>query len=309
MSLLTKYRPTQFSEVIGQDAVVKSLEAAIERKAGKTFLFTGPSGVGKTTLARIAAGVLGCDRPQEIDAATHTGVEEMRNVCDGLAYLPLGEGSIKAVIVDECHMLSKNAWNSLLKILEHPPAHVYWFLCTTEAGKVIKTIMTRCLRYELKPVGRNDLIDLLDNILDEEKLNLGKEEESILDLCVKEADGSPRQAIANLAVCLTAKTRKEAANLLLTAEGTKEGIDFVRALYNGASWSQLQGLISDIGDVNAESVRQMVRAYGTKIVLGASNTDVAGRALEVLDAFSTPFNDRDGITPVVLAVGQLKLGE
>ncbi len=125
-----KYRPKDFDEVVGQDAVVKSLQQAVKNNAGHTFLFTGLSGVGKTTLARITAATVGCVSSNliEIDAATHTGVDDMRDVTFSLKYKPIGVGSVKVIIVDECHMLSKSAWNSLLKVLEEPPAWVYWML-------------------------------------------------------------------------------------------------------------------------------------------------------------------------------------
>src|ERR1700693_4443317 len=105
-SIETKYRPQDWTEVLGQDAVVRSLENAVQKKLGTAFLFIGPSGVGKTTLARITAAKLGCTGDlEEVDAASKTGIDDMRDVMAGLMYRPLGDGAIKAVIIDECHML------------------------------------------------------------------------------------------------------------------------------------------------------------------------------------------------------------
>lgn len=309
-SLLTKYRPQTFSDVIGQEKVVKSLKAALTKSVSHAYLFIGPSGCGKTTLARLAAKDLGCVAYDltEVDAATFTGIDDMRNVTSTLGYKPMQEGGGKGIILDECHSLSKQAWTSLLKSLEEPSAWVYWFLCTTEAGKVPENIKTRCLRYELKPVAISVIGDFLEEILEQEKVNLGKEQGGIIDICAKQAHGSPRQALSNLAVCLSVRTREEAAELLLSAEGAPAAIDFVRALYKGASWGQLQGLLGGLTEMNAEGIRQIVRAYGTKIVLGAKSPDAAGKALEILDAFSEPCYGSDGITPILLSCAKLTLG-
>ncbi len=305
-SLLTKHRPTCFEEVIGQEAVVRSLFNALKTRSSHAFLFVGPSGTGKTTLARLAAKQLGCKDMDllEIDCASNTGIDEMRKVASDLLYRPLGEGSIKAVICDEAHSLSKAAITSLLKVVEDPPEHVYWFFCTTEASKVPAALKTRCVSYELKSVPISILGDFLEEIIEAEKLKVTGD---IVDLCAKEARGSPRQALANLALCAIAKNKAEAAELLSTAEGSETAFALAQALYKGASWSELQKLIGKLGEVNPESVRHVVRAYGTKVALGAQKDDVAQSALAVLDAFSVPFNSSDGLTPLVLACGRLTL--
>jgi DNA polymerase III subunit gamma/tau len=301
-SIETKYRPQDFKEVIGQDAVVKSLENAIAKKLGTAFLFIGPSGVGKTTLARIAALELGC-RPedlQEIDAATKTGIDDMRAVMDDLMYRPLGEGTIKAVIVDEFHMLSKNAVTALLKTLEDPPSWVRWFLCTTEATKVPVAIKTRCLTYQLKEVRTDDLIDLLDSTDEAKELH-----KDIIRLCAKEAGGSPRQALSNLGVCLVAETAAEAAELLRSAGDAPAAFDLARALMNGANWDEVRGILANLKETSPESVRHVLRAYMTKVVLEPKNAKGAENAFAILEAFAEPFNSADGISPLVLACGRL----
>jgi DNA polymerase III gamma/tau subunit len=306
-SLLTKYRPKTFKEVIGQAPIVRSLEAAIKSKAGKAFLFVGPSGTGKTTLARIVSDRLGCGKDiVEVDAASATGIDDMRQVTASAVYRPMDGAVGRGYIIDEMHMLSKAAVTSLLKSLEEAP-WAYWFLCTTEEGKVPAAVKTRCLKYELKPVKDKELVEWLSEISLEEGNNSTKYT-GILDLCAKEANGSPRQALANLGVCLGVQTREEAAELLKSAAESTETINFVRALYRGVSWKELQRLLAGMDGQNAESVRQVVRAYGTKVVLGAKDEKTAGRACEVLDAFREPMiYASDGITPVILACARLKL--
>jgi DNA polymerase III subunit gamma/tau len=304
-SIETKYRPEEFDEVIGQEAAVKSLKNAVEKRLGTTFLFTGPSGVGKTTLARIAAKALGCLPAdlEEVDAATKTGIEDMRAVTSTLLYRPLGKGAVKGIIVDECHALSKAAMQSLLKILEDPPTWVFWFLCTTEPTKVPKAIQTRCLTYQLKEVRFNDLVDLLASTEEAKDVD-----DDILELCAKEAGGSPRQALSNLGVCLTAENKKEAAELLRSAAEVKEAFELARALFNGADWEEVKDLLGALKETSPESVRHVVRAYMTKVVLDSKKKSDTEAAFAILEAFSQPFNSFDGMSPLVLACGRLVMG-
>lgn len=308
MSLITKYRPQKFQDVVGQAAVVRSLQDVLKRGSSKTFLFTGQSGVGKTTLARIVARESGC-RPEdlmEIDVANQTGIEDMRNVVETLRYKPLGAGAMKALICNEAQMLSKQAWNSLLMELEEPRPWVLWILCTTELNRIPKAIHTRCTTYDLKPVSEDDLADLLDLVAKKEKLGV---EDDVLVLCAREAEGSPRQALVNLAACAAAASLDEAKELLRSALESEEAVNLARILVKGATWSQAQQIIAGLQEVNPETVRHVVRAYVSKMILGTKSKDVAGRGLEILDAFSEPFNSSDGISPLLLATARaLRMG-
>lgn len=215
-ALARKWRPRQFEDVVGQDHVTVTLANAIKQKrVGHAYLFTGPRGVGKTTIARIFAKALNCrsgDGPTphpcdkcdscleiaagnsldvlEIDGASNTGVDDVRELRDNVRYAP-AKSRYKIYIIDEVHMLSVNAFNALLKTLEEPPEHVKFFFATTDPQKIPETIISRCQRFDLRKLSRLLIRDRLQKILDEEKV--GYEEEALLTVA-DSADGAMRDA-------------------------------------------------------------------------------------------------------------------
>jgi len=311
MSLLIKYRPSSWDEVLGQDRVLDSLETVVSKRQTHSFLLVGPSGCGKTTLARLIAKNLGCSELNliETDPATHPGVEDIREVISTLNTRPPGGGT-RVVIVDECQLYSKNVWTALLKISEDPPSWVYWVFCTTDAGKVPSAMKTRAASYELRPVARADLEDIVVFIARSEKMDVRAD---VMALCADEAGGSPRQAISNLVVCAGAKSRAEAIELLKNgyAEDEAGAFELAQVLYKtgGASWEEMRSVLAKLHEAgaNPEGVRQVVRAYGTKMLLG--NPKSPQSVCAVLNAFSTPFNSADKVTPVLLACANLCFGD
>jgi len=305
-SLITRYRPTKWADVIGQNEIVKSLKEILEGNTSHAFLFVGNSGVGKTTIARLIAQELGAVHPGDIteyDAGQLTGIDDIRQLVAGLKYKPIGKSQVKCVIINEGHRLTVAAQDALLTALEEPASHTYFFLTTTEGNRIRPAIRTRCTSYELKPVSNNTLFDFLAKIADAEHFQISDE---VLDLCVKEANGSPRQALANLTVCSNTVERAEAVTLLRTADGEdRETIELCRMLLRGGDWNQIAPILKGMNEQNPESIRQTVRAYMTKVILESTKEPERVHALNILEVFSQPFNYYDGLSPVVLAVGKL----
>jgi DNA polymerase-3 subunit gamma/tau len=305
-ALHDKYRPTTWEEVIGQDAAVDSLKKVVKNARAHTFLFTGPAGTGKTTLARILANALAGGHAtvaniEEFDAATNSGAEAIRAVAQRTLYRAIGESPIKAVIIDECHGLSAAAWKTLLKPTEEPPKHVYWLFCSTEPGKIPKPMQTRCLRYDLKPVPEEGIVELLIKVADAEKFETP---DDVLEAIAENSEGSPRQALVYLEAC-HAENAADALRLMRSAGQTKEIIDLCRFLVTdqGRSWASAIKLLKAMGDVEAESCRIVIVNYLAKVLLNTSSDKKAAKIFSILECFSTPYQQSDKLAPLLHSVG------
>ncbi len=223
IALYRKYRPQSFVEIIGQDHIVQTLTNSILRKnISHAYLFSGPRGSGKTSIARLFAKAVNCSDLSsfepcnkcdscleisagksidllEIDAASHTGVDDVRELIDGIKFAPV-KSKYKIFIIDECHQLSKSAVNALLKTLEEPPAHAIFLLATTESQKMLPTIISRCQRFDFKRLQANEIIKKLQFIGKKENI---KFEDSVLPLIALNSRGSFRDAETLLDQCIS----------------------------------------------------------------------------------------------------------
>src|SRR5690242_127691 len=222
--LARKYRPSDFTGLIGQEALVRTLSNAFATgRIAHAFMLTGVRGVGKTTTARIIARALNCIGPdgkrteptihpcgvcepcvsisesrnvdvQEMDAASRTGIDDVREIIEGVRYAPVA-ARYKVYIIDEVHMLSKQAFNGLLKTLEEPPPHVKFVFATTEIRKVPVTVLSRCQRFDLRRIETAELIAHLKSIAEQESIPI---EDAALALIARAAEGSVRDSLSLL---------------------------------------------------------------------------------------------------------------
>ena len=259
-ALYRKYRPQTFDEVVGQKHIIQTLKNAIvQDRIAHAYLFCGPRGTGKTSIAKIFAKMLNCEDKEhapcgeclncqmvqngshpdiiEIDAASNNGVDEVRNLIDRVKYAPM-QGTYKVYIIDEVHMMTTGAFNALLKTIEEPPAHVVFILATTEPNKVIPTIISRCQRFDFNKVSLQDLIVRLQIVCRSEKIDI---DEEAIRLIAQLSDGGMRDALSILDQCTAFCT----SNI---------SVDDVRQIYGVMTTDELGTLFYDLYKGNTEAM-------------------------------------------------------
>lgn len=304
-----RYRPQTFEEVIGHGSICASLKRMVESQESQSFLFHGPTGTGKTTLSRIAAYEMGADPENllEIDGASHTQVDAMRRITSTLQYKILGavKGAKRAIIIDECHRLTIQAWESLLKSVEEPPPHVLWFFCTTRVEKVPTTIKSRCASFTLKALDHKALETLITKVIEDEGIDISG---GVFDLIVQQANGSGRQALVNLALVRDLKDdRKEAARVLVALTESDPAKEMAKLCISGGSWVRAMALYKPLAEEEPESVRYAISNYIAGALRNAKTDDEAMRFLSLLESFSESYVSENRVVNVnalLLSIGR-----
>jgi len=285
MALYHKHRPASFGEIEGNKQLVEALGSVLSDKKGcpHALLLHGPTGCGKTTLARIIASKLdvsGMDYV-EVDSADFRGIDTIRAIRKNAQYKPL-EGACRVWILDECHKLSNDAQNALLKILEDTPRHVYFILCTTEPTKLIPTIRGRCSQYNVSPLNENQMMRLLRRIVKAEGETLQK---LIYQQIIQDSFGHSRNALQILEQVLAVEPGNRLETAKRVAETQSQSIELCRALLQKTGWKKIANILKGLKEQEAESIRRHVLGYCEAILLKGEN-DRAGLVMEL---FINPF--------------------
>ena len=306
------YRPQNFSEVIGQEAIVKALQQAVASgKLGHAYLFTGSRGIGKTTIARILAKSANCLKlidgnpcgkcdscmaisqgsfldVLEIDAASHTGVDNIRELIETIRFQPT-QGRTKVFIIDEVHMLSKPAFNALLKTLEEPPTHTIFILATTDIEKVPETIVSRTQRFDFRKITPEQIKKILQEIVKKEKLKLPPE---AIDTIVENSEGGLRDALSQLSMVMHLSESSDASDVHLLLGTTSSAT--VRELLSQIALGQSQSLPdfykkqTELNFDAASFCRKVLSALQGLMEAKLRSQSGIGVDEELLNAFSLP---------------------
>ena len=311
------YRPQKFSEVVGQKAVIKTLRNALsENKIAHAYLFCGPRGTGKTTMARLFAKALNCEEgighecdvcqncvavktgshPDvfEIDAASNSGVDSVRDLIDQVRYQPI-LGRYKVYIIDEVHNMSSSAFNALLKTLEEPPANVVFILATTEPQKVLPTILSRVQRFDFTKVSDEDIISKMSEILKEENVTY---EEGSLELIARLADGGVRDALSILDQVVSYSGDNisiEDINTLFGLLNVKDKLDFVRKIGS----KDLASVINTAKDMYSRGIDivklhdDLIKIFKDLLVFGMTKDESLLTVLKPNEALQTLIKPKD----------------
>ena len=300
--LARKYRPQKFKDLVGQDLLVQILTSAITNdRLAHAYILTGVRGIGKTTTARLIAMSINCQNRSndtcepcgdcdsckstgidsnldvlEMDAASNTGVDDVREIIDSVKYKPV-IGKYKIFIIDEVHMLSKSAFNALLKTLEEPPEHVKFIFATTEVKKIPITVLSRCQRFDLLRIENKDLTDHITNVVKKENVNITKD---AISLIVRVADGSIRDGLSLLDQAITNQDVKIDSKIITNMLGLADRekiFDLLEKILQGNSldalniYKKLHDLGSDVVMIFDELIH--VVHFLTKIKIAPSIKD------------------------------------
>lgn len=306
LPLINKYRPSDWDELVGHEDITSALKRSLQSDSHPhAFLFSGPGGIGKTTMARIVASHLEAELV-EIDAATFSGVDNMREVVSLGSHMALGGEGRRLILIDEVHALSRPAFQALLKILEEPPEHLYFALATTEVHKVPETIRIRCFHAALRPISTGDIMTLISTVSDLEGWTVP---DDVLNAVVQASTGQPRKALSILQAVQGAKDRDEVRRIInLQSDEDVMSQLFSHVLKGKPSWPIVKSHLARIQDDEWE---QASIAAGRYMMGAMMNSDESGakRAWKGLDTLLFPSQTFDRKAQFYAALGRMMWDE
>jgi len=283
-SLQVRHRPKTLDDIIGNETVVKSIKAIMEREKGlpHALLFTGPSGTGKTTMALIIKSMLGCAEIdfKFYDTANTRGIDTIREIGQKVNFRPMG-GNVKFYILDECHKLTNDAQNALLRLLEHPPSFVYFALCTTDPQKLLDTIRGRCHTFEMKSLPSFRIIKLLRDICSKEKADIDDE---VLREIARVSEGSCRCAVRTLdqIIDLKPEDRLKGVQDGYISDTSLRDICQLLIAPGGDKFKEMAKLLKYV-DAEQEQIRVGILNYLTTVMLNKPSDRIAEMITLFLD--------------------------
>lgn len=301
--LIVKYRPQSWEEVIGHDEVTAALQRAMASDSHPhSYLLTGSKGLGKTTIARLIAKSFDCDLI-EIDAATHSKVEEMRVLVEEGQHMSLSGAGYKMFLIDEAHRMSRNAWDALLKMVEEPPDHLYIAFCTTDASRVPDTIVSRCYPVQLRPLRHKDMDVWLSLVAEWEGWSVVPD---VMSAVIESAQGSPRQALTLLQSVHDSPSREEVRRIITLMDAGEPLIALIQLLLRGkATWVQAKQLLGKINDDDFEDAVTIAGRYICGAMMRTTSEMEAQRAFTLLEALTFPATSFDRKVLLFTVVGRL----
>lgn len=281
-----RYRPKYLEDIVGNKETVSMVSAILERDLDRiphTWLFTGSTGTGKTTIARIIKEELGCSDADyhEQNSSDTRGIDTIRETQTRSKFAPV-DGKVKVYLFDEVHNWTGAAAEAALKMLEDAPDNVFFLLCTTNPEKLKKTLKSRCTNIKMSTLNSRDMKKLLENIASVEEVGIAP---PVLKAIIAASDGSPREAVKLLDSVLGINNNEDAIKAIESSSVSESTvIDLCRALVKGESWRVVSNILKGL-DVDAEQVRRAILGYFTKVLLDNDNTLIA----QLMECFEEPY--------------------
>lgn len=283
MNLYNKHRPPSFGKVAGNEETIAYLQRAIKTKrVPQAILLHGPTGCGKTTIARIFSKEVGCSGIdfRELDTATFNGIATVRSISKSIGYVSM-KGGARVWLIDEVQKMTTDAQNAMLKLLEEPVKNLYFILCTTDPQKLLSTVRGRCIELKVNLLTEGQIIKELITIAKKEGVKIKRE---VLEQIALDSLGHPRNAIQILEKIIFLKPKQMLKAAEQSALEQSNSIELCRALISSSPWKKVANILKGLKGQDAEGIRRHVLGYAESILLKADNS----RAALIIEEFMEP---------------------